>query len=640
MVLEAPSTVSPVESNSHATANASAGGESFGSGAFYVVDYVVFVGLTLASVVIGTTVAIRKKKDDSADDYLLGGRSMSIAPVALSLIGGFVSAISILGTSTEMYYYGTQLQMSLLGCLWGALIVTKVLLPVIYSLKLVSVYEYLELRFKSRYVKKLASVLQMASAAIYMGICLYAPSLTFSTVTDISTMTSIVIMGVTCAIYISIGGVRAVVYTDVLQTALMFSGVAVIVTKTTIDLGGVWNVLDIAGKNGRLEFFNLDPNPLVRHTFWSVQVLGINLMINGILLTQAQFQRLVSVSTLNEASWLCYLFVIGLTVLWSLFNFSGLMAYALYRDCDPLTAGLIEKKDSIIPYLVVDRFGNGWGMVGLFVAAVYGGVLSSVSSSANALAALFWKDFISEMTFFSRMTEVNVTRIIKLLSLVSGLCAIALAMLVSNMGTIFQLSNVANSVVCGPVNGLFLAGICAPWVSTKGAVGGFFTTIVINILFMVGKTKYSAGNSDPLPASVDGCPPNLLVNASICTNATKVITSMDANCITTEAENYPPIFDLSYCYFGVTGMVLVFIMASVFSLFTGLVHPDDVDPRMVNRTSLKIYIYLWRRFTKQEIKGFERVKTVEEKIKMDEESSSLYTKGLDTNERKWDGPDR
>lgn len=65
-------------------------------------------------------------------------------------------------------------------------------------------------------------------------------------------------------------------------------------------------------------------------------------------------------------------------VLWGLFFFSGLVAYAQYQDCDPLALGRIDKPDQIIPYLIMDKLGHFTGLPGVFVAAVYGGVLRLV----------------------------------------------------------------------------------------------------------------------------------------------------------------------------------------------------------------------------------------------------------------------
>ena len=65
----------------------------------------------------------------------------------------------------------------------------------------------------------------------------------------------------------------------------------------------------------------------------------------------------------------------GVTILWGLFYFSGLVAYAAYKDCDPYTSGRIEKADQLIPFLVADKLSSIPGMSGLFVASVYGGLL-------------------------------------------------------------------------------------------------------------------------------------------------------------------------------------------------------------------------------------------------------------------------
>ncbi|XP_076067717.1 sodium-coupled monocarboxylate transporter 1-like [Oratosquilla oratoria] len=608
--------------------SAEEGTEVFGGGEFGVVDYVVLTVLTMISIVAGTSLAIRKNKNNNADDYLLGGRSMGIVPVALSLLGGFVSAISILGNATEMYYNGTQLSLSLLGSLWGVIISSQLVLPVLFPLKLVSVYEYLQLRFNSRILKKLASLSQILNVAFYLGVCLYAPSLSFSTVTNIPTWISVVSMGIICTVYVTIGGVRAVVYTDVLQTSIMFFGVAIIVLKTTVGLGGFWTVWDLAGEGDRLEFFNMDPSPLVRHSFWSVQVLGIYFIFSVLTLSQGQFQRLISVRTLEQSQRLCFLFWFGVLILWTIFNFSGLVAYAQYKDCDPLTAGLIDKKDGIIPFLVLDQFGNGLGLVGLFVAAIYGGVLSSVSTCANAVATLLWKDFLSEMNYFSRMSDASATKTIKILSAFSGLVAIIVALLVAKMGTIFELANTVSAAIGSPLDALFVCGIFAPWVTNKGAITGFSTGLILNLLLLWGRKKYDAGRYDPLPLSIEGCPSDVI---SMQTNITAAVTAVlsnethweTVNCTegtvvqTTLAEerDYPAFLDISYCYIGPLSIFLVLIVASIVSFATGANRPHDVDPRLVNKTCLKIYLNIWKRFNKKAVNSFQEENAKEVEMK-------------------------
>ncbi|XP_076030248.1 sodium-coupled monocarboxylate transporter 1-like [Oratosquilla oratoria] len=575
-------------------------------GFFGAVDYIVLVLLTLFSILLGTVTAVKKNKKNTADDYLLAGRAMGVVPVALSLVGGFMSALSILGNATEVYFYGTQIFFIILGLLWGLLLVTQIFLPVIYPLGIVSVFEYLEMRYKSVVLRRCASMTQILNTVFYLGMCLYAPCLTLATVTRIPTWVAILVNGLICTAYVTIGGVRAVVYTDVLQTTLMFLGPFIIVVKLLTESIGLGTVWELADKGHRLEFFNLDLNPLVRHTFWNMQVLGIYTMVSYTTFNQTSFQRLTSVSSLKSAVRLCYLYVAGISVLWCLFNLSGLVAYAIYADCDPLTAGLIEKKDGIIPFLVLDKFGTGTGLVGLFVASVYGGVLSSVSSYANAVAAQLWKDFLCAFRFFSSMSDMASTITIKGLSTLSGLIAIALAFLVGGLGPLLQLSWITAAVIVSPMDGVFVAGIAAPWMTTKGAVAGFFSALFFNLWLMLGKLIYSAGRSDPLPLSVEGCSAGILPNATMAPqNWTEPIVSVADSFATSTMSPPPPemeagddrtylaIYDISYCYVGMQGVLIVFIVGTIVSCLTGLPNPHTQDPRVVHAGCLRAYKKVW-----------------------------------------------
>nr|XP_027214800.1 sodium-dependent multivitamin transporter-like [Penaeus vannamei] len=223
------------------------------------------------------------------------------------------------GLPTEMYLYGTQLTTNIIGLIVGVMVVKHVFLPIVYPLKLVSIYEYIELRFKSRTLRKLAMACWLMASCMYLGSCLYAPSLALLSVTGLPPWASILSMGLVCAVYISIGGVKAVVYTDVVQTLLMFGGVVTVVAVSCKDLGGLGGVLQIADRGGRLEFFNTDPSPFARHTLWSTIVLGFYTAFSVIGTSQSQYQRFASVKTLADAQRLCSLFSVGVLLLWGVF---------------------------------------------------------------------------------------------------------------------------------------------------------------------------------------------------------------------------------------------------------------------------------------------------------------------------------
>ncbi|XP_045104478.1 sodium-coupled monocarboxylate transporter 1-like isoform X1 [Portunus trituberculatus] len=463
------------------------------SARFSVVDYVVFSIMLVVSLGIGVYSAIQSRGRESTQDFLLGGRNMPPFPVAISLLGGIFSAISILGNPTEVFYFGAQVMMTIFGVIPASILVHQGILPIFYNLGILSLNEYVEVRFNSILLRKLSTMCHLLTKFFYMGICLYAPSLALSTVTGLSLWGSMISMGTVCTIYITIGGVKAVVYTDVLQTMLMFVGVLVVVVMCCVDVGVV-NIWTTAKEGGRLEVFNLDTSPFTRHTLLSTIILGFYVTLNILGLNQGCYQRLASVSTLHIAQRLVIFFMLGMTGMWLLFYSSGVVAYAMYRDCDPLTSGRIEKPDQILPYLVMDKLGHFTGLPGLFVAAVYGGVLSSLSTAGNAIACLMWEDLLQPLPFFAKMSDTASTAICKLLSAVAGLSGIFLGMLAGKLGNVFHVTSSVSGSILGPMQGIFITGIYVPWVNSKGMLVGFLTAFCYNVTIVIGKFLRGGGS--------------------------------------------------------------------------------------------------------------------------------------------------
>ncbi|XP_069941814.1 sodium-coupled monocarboxylate transporter 1 [Cherax quadricarinatus] len=605
---------------------------------FTPVDYTVFSLMLVASVGIGLVSAIRSRGKASTQEYLLGGKTMSPAPVALSLLGGWISAISILGNPTEIYFYGTQLTTILIGCIPGCLFVAHVILPIFIGHNIVSINEYVHLRFRSRTLRNLSTLCLLLSNFIYMAMCLYAPTVALTTVTELSSWASSLIMGSICTFYITIGGVKAVVYTDVLQTLIMFGGVLLVVIICCVDMGGVANVWSIADRGGRIQFFNFSTSPFERHTFWSTMVLGFYIMIYAVGFNQTTYQRFASVRTLQISQSLLYVFLVGLYFLWVVFYFSGLVAFANYSDCDPLASGKIEKPDQIIPFLVTDKLSHLTGMAGIFVAGVYGGVLSSLSSCVNSFACIIWEDFLKDRPYFRHLCNSSATNVVKLLSLIAGILAVCLSLLVDKLGSIFHVSNSILSAVGGPLTGIFISGMCAPWVNTKGAIVGFIVSFVFNVWVVIGKFVRGGGAPTRLPLSTDGCPENLflLLNTTATTIVSNVSVTDDVLTTTTavdvlladstltvtdlpistvaqgSADN--TIYEVSYCYSGVIGIIITFVVSSIVSLCTGAVNPKDTEGT-VNPLCGRLYHCVWSFFNSHRTYSVETIKE-EESFKM------------------------
>ncbi|XP_063863929.1 sodium-coupled monocarboxylate transporter 1-like [Scylla paramamosain] len=566
---------------------------------FTLLDYMLFVLMLVVSLGIGIVSAFKNRHNVSTQEYLVGNRKMSPVAVGLSLLGGWVSAVSILGNATEVYFYGTQLVTSLLGCIPASILVVTVILPLLYELRIISINEYIELRYNSATLRKLMTLCVLFTNYFFMGVCLYTPSLALTTVTSLPSWTATLIMGSVCTIYITIGGVKAVVYTDVMQTLLMFGGVLAVVVTCCQDLGGLGNVWTIAQRGGRISFFDMNTSIFERHTFLSTFVLGFYVFLNNVGFNPIMFQRFAAVSTVQSAVRLSVFFLFGMAALWIVFFLSGLVAYASYADCDPLTAGLIQKPDQIIPFLVTDRLSRFSGLVGIFVAAVYSGVLSTVSSCANSVACVFWEDFLKPRPYFSKFSDAKATNVVKLISAVSGVVAIMLGLLVEEMGNIFVVAYSVCGAVVGPMTGVYLTGIFAPWVTVKGATMGFFVSLVFNLWVVIGKLARGGGSPSMLPLSTAGClAPLMNTTLPDVLPTTSYITTLlntTATAVASETLDEGTVYDISYCYLGIAGVVITMVVSTLTSLLAGPTKPDSLRKGVVSPTCLKVYTWVWSR---------------------------------------------
>ncbi|MCL4156342.1 UNVERIFIED_CONTAM: hypothetical protein GTU68_031604 [Idotea baltica] len=218
---------------------------------FGIIDYCCFIATLAISFCIGVATAFKGNK--SPEEFLMGNRSFGCIPVAMSLLTSFISAINFIGFSTEVYVYGLQISTMMIGVIFGILFSGYVVLPVIYPLKLTSINEYIELRFKSATLRSFMMVLVVLQSQVYMGLVLYAPSIALAAVTPFDYTTYIIVMGVLCTIYSTVGGIRAVVWTDVFQFIVLMIGLVAIVVAGVIGAGGIGNVISKASEGGRLE---------------------------------------------------------------------------------------------------------------------------------------------------------------------------------------------------------------------------------------------------------------------------------------------------------------------------------------------------------------------------------------------------
>ncbi|NXU00373.1 SC5A8 protein, partial [Buphagus erythrorhynchus] len=410
---------------------------------FTVWDYVVFAAMLLISAIIGIYYAFAGGARKTSKDFLMAGRSMSALPVALSLTASFMSAVTVLGTPAEIYRYGAIFCIFAITYVLVVLCSAEIFLPVFYKLGITSTYEYLELRF-NKYLRLCGTVLFIIQTAsklqscttLYTGIVIYAPALALNQVTGFDLWGAVVATGVVCTFYCTLGGLKAVVWTDVFQVGIMVAGFSSVIIRAVVVQEGIGRIVNDSYHGGRLNFWDFDPNPLQRHTFWTI-VIGGTFTWTGIYgVNQSQVQRYIACKSRFHAKLSLYINLVGLWAILVCATLCGLALYSIYKDCDPWMNNQVSALDQLMPYLVLDILRDFPGVPGLFVASAYSGTLSTVSSSINALAAVTVEDLIKP--YFKSLPERKLSWISMGMSLFYGGVCIAMAAVASLLGALLQ----------------------------------------------------------------------------------------------------------------------------------------------------------------------------------------------------------
>ncbi|XP_073324802.1 sodium-coupled monocarboxylate transporter 1 [Pagrus major] len=549
---------------------------------FSVWDYVVFAGTILLAAGIGLFQAIRGRKETSSAEFLLGGRQMTAVPVAMSLTASFMSGITVIGTPAEAYRFGAAFWLFGFSYAIMSAITAEVFVPVFYRLGITSAYEYLELRF-SQPIRIIGTSMYIVQTALYTGLVIYAPALALNQITGLDLWGVLVATGAVCIVYCTLGGLKAVIWTDVMQMVIMLAGFVAVIARGAVLQGGLTNIWEDARKGGRLVAFDFDPDPLKRHTFWTIVIGGSVMWTSIYSINQSQVQRYISCKTLGHAKMSLYVNMVGLWLTVSLAVFSGLTMFSIYKNCDPLANGDVDTPDQLLPYLVMDILAVYPGIPGLFVAAAYSGTLSTVSSSINALVAVTVEDFI--LPVFKNLTEKQVSWMNMGLSVFFGALCIGMAGIASMMGSVLQAALSIFGMISGPLLGLYLLGMLFRTPNSIGGLVGMIIGLVLTLWVGIGAQIYppTAEKTNPLPLTTAGC------NNTMGENYTTPATWTTPVTLTPQPDLRPPLADswysLSYVYFALLGTLTTMVSGLLVSSITGGCKQEKINPDLFVKMS-------------------------------------------------------
>ncbi|MBN1347020.1 MAG: sodium/solute symporter [Phycisphaerae bacterium] len=454
-------------------------------------DYAVM--LVYLAFVVGLGVVFSRKEKDT-DEYLLGGRRMPWWVIGVSYMISLMSTISLVAVPGEAYKNGlTRSLMSMLSPP-AAILSFYLFVRFYFRVKMFTPFTYLEQRFDRR-VRLLGSLVFWWTRLAYLAIVLYSSSKVFQGAANWPVELTICLVGMVGIVYTTLGGMKAVVWTDFTQFVILVVGLALITVKCAgfVD-GGMSGIVSYSFSHGRgfegfkdAGFFSL--NPYVRLTFWAmvIAILTEHLFYNSS--DQISVQRLLSTSSYQEAKKSLFTFVVlGLPfsiVLW----FLGLAVFTYYGQHPGEAEGVTG--DTALFRFISSKLPSP--MPGLMLSAMLAAVMSTLDSGMNSLAAVATKD-IYILFVRKDASERQQVRFSRIMTVLVGVFAIITALVIALVAesieeTILEASTIwiSFSIVLAPTflmgvttrrvrgNHVIFAMICA-WIVTACMVAWYVSS--------------------------------------------------------------------------------------------------------------------------------------------------------------------
>ncbi|KAK4876630.1 hypothetical protein RN001_009136 [Aquatica leii] len=524
-------------------------------------DYILFTGMLIISMAIGIYFGFFGKKQRTADEYLKGSKQMTVVPIAISLIANQISSTTLLAVPADIYRFGSNYVWIGLATIIECIITYYVYLPVFFNLQVTSVYEYIEMRFDRR-LRFLTSLLGILAVFVFCPIVVYIPSLAFSQVTGFNVRLIACITSVICIFYTSIGGLKAVVWTDTVQFLIMITTFLIILFLGVSKIGGFKFMWSKSVEGGRLDIIDFSFDPTLRDSFGALIIGGTIQWLSCTAVYQGSVQKFMSVPSYKEVKQVMPFYAMGMVLFHMFATFTGLLLYARFWNCDPLSTQKVSRLEQLVPYLVMEIAGEFPGLPGIFIAGVYSAGLSSLSASLNTLSAIIYEVFVAP--FIPQNTSQScISTILKFIVLIIGVISTILVLVFEKLEGIFAVYTALIALSFGPLLGLFTLGMLIPKANSTGAfVGASISSIVVSWIAVQNQRYQSVIVANFIkPTSTDGC------NVTIATINLVNQAQVDSPFI---------LYRISFWFYSCICLCMTVIIGVIISTTTLLAVPADV----------------------------------------------------------------
>ena len=450
------------------------------------IDYAV-VGCYLAVIVyLGMYFS---RKQTSTDEYFAGGRAVPAWAIGLSLLATLISSVTFLAYPGEGFngnwirlVQGLAVPLVLICIVWF-------IVPMYRHFIGLSAYEYFEKRFG--YFARLYSSLAFIMAHFTkMGSVFYLLALALASMTGLDTYTMIIALGIITILYTLVGGIEAVIWSDVIQGCILVGGGLICMSVLLFGLEQSPAVLiQHAWENRKLSMGPYDYD-FTRLTFWVMAINGVFYAIQKYGTDQTIVQRFLTAKSDKGAIRAALTGTFLCVPVWTLFIFIGTLLWSYYQMTSAsLPQGVTG--DKVFPYFIMSQLPAG--VTGLILAALISAAMSSLDSDLNCLAAVGVEDYYKR--FKPQATDRQCLTLGKIIVIVCGLCAIGIACLYVHfggkavLGTIFALY----AIFSGGIAGIFALAFFTVRTNRKGLNIGIAACVLFTAYALLTSTQFDLG---------------------------------------------------------------------------------------------------------------------------------------------------
>lgn len=439
------------------------------------IDLTIIVLYFVVILAIGVWVS---RKTETGEDLFLAGRSLTWGVIGFSLFASNISSTTLIGLSGAAYSNG--IPVSTYEWMSGVplIVLAVVFIPLYIRSRITTVPEFLEKRFDRRSRLYFSAITIFLSIVVDTAGGLYAGSVVLKVFfPNLVIWQTCVALGIFAGLYTAAGGLKAVVYTDVIQAVVLILGTFVMTWMIFADLGYSWERVTSVVPPDHLSLIRPMDDPDLP---WLGIITGVSMLGFWYWATNQYItQRVLGAKNVSHAQWGAVL--AGALKVIPLFTMvlPGAMAIALFPG--------LPNADMVFPTLVTEILPIG--ITGLVLAGLIAAIMSSVDSTLNSASTLVVHDFIEPI--HKELTPKKVGLYGRIATIVFMLFAIIWAPQIANFGGLWSYIQQAFSVLVPPIAAIFLVG--AFW--RRGNGSGAFASLIIGhiaglLAFILGQFGY------------------------------------------------------------------------------------------------------------------------------------------------------